>query len=72
MKLIPKLIPEAKSAWRMLSVQVAAVIVAWSAMPEAAQAAVLSLLGVPSDAVTGLLAVGVILGRLIDQPEVRQ
>lgn len=67
-----RLIPEARRAWRMLSVQAAALIVTWAATPEAAQAAVLSLLGVPRDAVTGLLAFGVILGRLVDQPKVRQ
>jgi hypothetical protein len=67
-----KLIPEARRAWRMLSVQAAALIVAWVNAPEAAQAAVLGLLGVSSNAVTGLLALGVIAGRLIDQPKVRQ
>lgn len=67
-----KLIPEKRQAWRMLSVQAGALVVAWSATPEPVQAAVLGLIGVPSSAITGILGLGVILGRLIDQPKVRQ
>lgn len=67
-----KMIPEARQAWRMLSVQAASLIVVWSATPEPVQAAVLGLLGVPSSAITGILGLGVIAGRLIDQPKVRQ
>jgi hypothetical protein len=67
-----KLIPEARRAWRMLSVQMAALLVAWSATPEAQQAALLTLLGVGHDAVTGALAALAIAGRLVDQPKVRQ
>jgi hypothetical protein len=66
-----KLIPEARKAWRMFSVQMASIILIWSTLPADSQAAVLGLVGVPSDAVTGILAVLVILGRLIDQPKTR-
>lgn len=67
-----KLIPEARRAWRMFSVQAAALLVAWSAAPVEAQAAVLGLLGVNSGAVTGVLGALMILGRLVEQPKVRQ
>jgi hypothetical protein len=66
-----RLIPEARKAWRMFSVQMASIILIWSTLPAESQAAVLGLVGVPSDAVTGILAVLVILGRLIDQPKTR-
>jgi hypothetical protein len=66
-----RLIPEARKAWRMFSVQMASIILIWSTLPADSQAAVLGLVGVPSDAVTGILAVLVILGRLIDQPKTR-
>ena len=66
-----KLIPEARKAWRMLSVQMAAAIVIWSTLPADSQAAVLELVGVPDNAVTGILAILVIVGRLIDQPKTR-
>jgi hypothetical protein len=55
----------------MFSVQMASIILIWSTLPAESQAAVLGLVGVPSDAVTGILAVLVILGRLIDQPKTR-
>jgi hypothetical protein len=67
-----RLIPEARRAWRMFSVQAAALLVAWAATPEAQQAALLALLGVGHDALTGALAALAILGRLVDQPKVRQ
>lgn len=67
-----KLIPEARRAWRMFSVQMASLTLAWLATPPEAQAALLQLLRVPEDAVTGLLVALGIVGRLIDQPKVRQ
>lgn len=67
-----KAIPEWRRAWRMLSVQVAALMVAWSALPEPVQASILGLLGIPPGTVTAVLGLGVILGRLIEQPKVRQ
>jgi hypothetical protein len=67
-----KMIPEARRAWRMLSVQMAALLVAWSATPEPQQAALLKLLGVGHDTITGTLAALAILGRLVYQPRVHE
>jgi hypothetical protein len=62
------LIPQWRRAWRMLSVQLSAVIVAWVALPEAQQAALAGLAGIAPDAVPGVLAALAILGRVVDQP----
>jgi hypothetical protein len=67
-----KAIPEWRRAWKMLSVQMASLILVWAGLPETHQAAILALLGIPPGAVTAALGVGVILGRLIDQPKVRE
>lgn len=66
-----KPIPEWRKSWRMLSVQVAAVAVAWSAMPADAQAAVLAVLGVGPERVPGIMGLLVIVARLIDQPKTK-
>lgn len=66
-----KAIENWRQSWRMLSVQVAAVAVAWSAMPADAQAAVLGVLGVGPDRIPGILGLLVIVARLIDQPKTR-
>ena len=67
-----KLVREWRRAWRMFSVQVSAVIVAWVALPEAQQAALAGLVGIEPDAVPGVLAALAILGRVIDQPAVHE
>lgn len=66
-----KIIPEWRRAWRMFSVQLATLIVVWTALPAEAQAAVVGLLGVPPDKVPGVLAALLIVARLIDQPRAR-
>lgn len=66
-----KAIENWRQSWRMLSVQVAAVAVAWSAMPADAQAAVLAVLGVGPERIPGILGLLVIAARLIDQPKTR-
>lgn len=66
-----RLIPQWRRAWRMASVQLAAVIAAWSVLPPDAQAAAVSLIGVPPDKVPGILAVLLIIARLVDQPKAR-
>lgn len=66
-----KLVDDWKKAPRWLSVQFAAALGVWLALPEGTQAAVLGLLGVPAATVPGVLVAGVILGRLIDQPKAR-
>lgn len=69
----PRLIPNWRRAWRMLSVQAQAaalaVIGGWQALPDDMRAAV------PQSAVYGLamgLLVAGIIGRLIDQPKTRE
>jgi len=66
-----RLIPNYRRAWRMASVQIAAVIAAWAVLPPEAQAAAVALVGVPPDKVPGILAVLLIVARLIDQPKAR-
>jgi hypothetical protein len=68
----PHLIPQWRRAWRMFSVQASAVIVAWVALPMDQQEALAGLVGIAPEAVPGILAALAILGRLIDQPKVRQ
>lgn len=65
-------IPNWRRAWRMLSVQVATVAVAWGAMPVDAQTAVLSALGIGPERVPAVLGALFLLGRLIDQPKTRE
>ncbi len=68
-----RLIPEWKKAYRMLSVQFAALAVLWLALPEAQQVKILTLLPwVSADQVAGLLILLGIVGRLVSQPKVRQ
>jgi len=66
-----RLIPNAGRAWRMLSVQIATVAVVYSALPADQQAAVLALLGIGPERIPGVIGLGVILARLIDQPKTR-
>ncbi len=68
----PKLIPNWRQAWRMLSVQVAALAVAWGALPPDAQAAVLEAIGIGPERVPAALGALFLLGRLIDQPKTRE
>jgi hypothetical protein len=65
------LISNWRQAWRMASVQMAAVIVAWAALPADMQAAIVQAVGVPAERVPGVLALLVIVARLIDQPRTR-
>lgn len=65
---MPKLIPNSRKAWRMLSVQIAAVAVLFGALPADQQAAIMSLLGVAPERIPALMGLAVILARLIDQP----
>ena len=63
-----KLIPNAGQAWRMWSVRFASLLVVWVLLPENQQGAILSLIGVPADAIDGVLALLVLVSRLIAQP----
>ena len=70
MKLQP--IPNWRRAWRMLSVQVAAVAVAWGTLPPDTQAAILQAVGIGPERVPAVLGALFLLGRLIDQPKTRE
>lgn len=67
-----KLIPEWRSAWRLFSVQVAALAVAWVALPTDTQGAILRLLGIDASKLTAVLGVLVLAARLIAQPAVKE
>jgi hypothetical protein len=68
----PRLIPQWKRAWRMFSVQASALVLAWLAIPAEQQAAFAGLIGIEPEVIPGALAALAILGRLIDQPTVRE
>lgn len=65
------LIPEARSAWRMASVQIATLAIVFGALPADQQAAILALLGVSPERIPACLGMALILARLIDQPRLR-
>ena len=63
------IIPNWRRAWRMLSVQVAALAVVFGSLPPDAQAAVLVFIGVPAARLPAVLGLLVLAGRLIQQPK---
>ena len=68
-----KLIPNWKKAWRMLSINFAALALAWIAVPPEQQAKVMSLLPwLTPDQVSGVLIAAAMIGRLVAQPKVQQ
>ena len=64
-----KLIDNWKKAWRMASVQVAAGAIAFGALPETVQAAMLGAVGLPVSAVPVVLGALMILARVVNQPK---
>ena len=66
-----RLIPNWRSAGRMLSVQIASAAVLFGALQPDQQAAILALLGLAPERIPGVLGLAVIAARLIDQPKVR-
>lgn len=64
-----KLIPNARSAWRMLSVQVAGLAVIFGALPVDQQSAILSLLGIGPERIPAVLGLAVIVARLVKQSD---
>ena len=66
-----RLIPNARAAWRMLSVQIAAGAVIFSALQPDQQAAILGMLGLSPAQIPGVLGVCIIVARLVDQPKTR-
>lgn len=63
-----KLVQDARQAWRMWSVQAAALLVVWGSLPLDLQTAIVSAIGVPAERVSAVLGLLVIVGRLIQQP----
>lgn len=66
-----KLIPNWRRAWRMMSVQVAGLAVAWGLLPPDQQAALLGFFGVGPERAPAVLGLLFLAGRLIDQPKTR-
>jgi hypothetical protein len=66
-----KIIPNWRSAGRMLSVQIAAAAVLFGALPPDQQSAILALLGMAPERIPGVLGLAIIMARLIDQPKVK-
>lgn len=64
------LIPNARRAWRMLSVQVAALAVVFGSLPPDQQTAILSWLGLAPERIPAVLGVLFIITRLVNQPKV--
>lgn len=67
-----RLIPEWRRAWRMLSVQIAALAVLWVALPADAQASILGAIGIDAADLPGVLGALMIVARLVAQPKVRE
>lgn len=68
----PRIIPNWKRAWRMASVQVAAVAVGWGLLPPDTQAVVLAAVGVPAERIPAVLGALFLALRLVDQPKTRE
>jgi hypothetical protein len=70
----PHLIPEWRQAWRMFSVNIAAIGAVlsggWIITPHDQQVAILAFMGVSEAAVPMALFLLVILGRLVQQPAI--
>lgn len=63
-----KLIDNWRSAWRMLSVQIAALAIIFGALPVDQQSAILAWLGLAPERIPAVMGVAVILARVIGQP----
>lgn len=66
-----KLISNWRKAWRMASVQVAAVAVVLGSLPSDVQAAMFGAVGVPVERIPALIGVLLLVARLVDQPKTR-
>jgi hypothetical protein len=67
-----KLIDNIRQAPRMWSVQLASLLVAWSALPLDMQAALVQAVGIPQERVAAVLGLLVILARLVQQPALQK
>ena len=66
-----RLIPEWRRAWRMASVQIAALAVIFGALPADQQAAILAWVGLAPERIPAAMGLAIIAARLLDQPRVR-
>ena len=64
---LPNLITDWRSAWRYLSVQIAAVGVIFGSLPADTQAAMLDAVGIAPSRLPAILGLLVLMGRLISQ-----
>lgn len=66
-----KLIPNARRAWRLLTIQIAGAAVIFGALPVDQQSAILLMLGIGPERIPALLGLAVIVARLVQQPKVQ-
>lgn len=64
-----KLIPEARSAWRLLTIQIGTLVTGFGLLPPDQQAAVLDMLGIPPERVLSVVGVAFLLARLVKQKD---
>ena len=67
----PRIIPNWRRAWRMASVRVGALAVAWGLTPPEQQEALLAWVGLAPERVPAVLGLLFIAGRLLSQPATR-
>jgi hypothetical protein len=65
----PRLIPDARRAWRMLSVHVATGATLFGLLPADQQASLLDMIGLPASRVPAALGVAFLLARLVNQTD---
>lgn len=63
-------IPNWRRAWRMASVQLAALAVLFGSLPADAQASILDMIGVPAARVPAIIGLLFLVGRMVQQPKV--
>ena len=61
------LIENWRSAWRYITVQIGAAMLAFGALPVDQQSAILQAIGLPVERLTAVLGALVLVGRLVNQ-----
>lgn len=64
-----KVIENWRQAWKLFSVQIAALAVAFGALPPNVQAAVLAAVGIPAERLPAIVGLLLILSRIVAQPK---
>jgi len=62
------LIDNWRGAWRYITVQLGALMIAWGLLPVDQQAAILAAIGLPAERVPAVLGLLVMVGRMVAQP----